>query len=128
MSAAKVPFEVYLKNAVDLALKMEEDETDTGNLYAIHRAARNGHRKNWTAITGQRFLESYLWCIAGIRIKASGLAKKWDKITKHLFRKCNPKRIKAEKRVITKESATDKLVLNEKKVDAFLRTATLAAK
>jgi hypothetical protein len=74
-------------------------------------------------LTGKDFLEAYLWCIAGIRIPATSLAKKWDRILS-LFRKCEPKIVAREGGKIKDKWRQEKLGLNEGKVDAFLQTAT----
>jgi hypothetical protein len=127
MASPKKPFEKYLKDAVEEAKRMAADRTDDDNLAAIHKACRKGALNNWKALTARDFLECYLWCTAGIRIRAGALGKKWHRILR-LFRECKPLVVVRDQRKIKGEWRKDKLGLNEKKVNAFLTTATKVSK
>jgi hypothetical protein len=126
LTTEKQAFGVYLKRAVDRALKDELDETDNGNLQWFAELARRGVRKNWTDLTPQGFLEQLLWCIGSIR-------KKYWVHEKHfpgqmvLLRQCKPADILRDADKIRTEWVAKKCDLNMKMLEAVIGTATKVA-
>jgi hypothetical protein len=112
-------FADYLKAAVHRAIKDEAED-----LELFMRLCRRGVYRNWKALTPEKFLSGYHWCIAGISKRADVLGKYWDSQVS-LFRQHDPARIVADRHAIRREWQQGKRFLHPKTVEAMITTAGL---
>lgn len=119
---AFMTFQQFLSAALQRALDDERGGRDAGEFAETRRLCRAGVLSNWTALTGPRFLEQALWCVASQSRKYSvHLKYREDQIT--LFRGCDPDQVVADAEAIRSEWATYKRAMSLKMVDAVIAIA-----
>ena len=112
-------FENYLREAFSRALKDERDQTDDGNLERIRELCRRGVLTNWKALTAERYLGHYLWCIGSTR-KDYAVHRKYEAEQIELFRNCVPEEIASQTRLIVRDWVAKKCYLNNSMVAGMI--------